>query len=233
MIILRIKYIKENNMKFLSHLELIKTLERAFRRMNFKMAFSQGFNPKPKISYAAPLPVGVETECDYLDVELLEKVDLKDLLDNQKDYLPNGLEFVEARYRDKSKKMMALITDSEYIVKLSTEEVYTKDSMQGKLDAFVGQREITYEKMTKKKKLKLVDVKPYIQKFDIVSIEDNQLTLKCMVTTGSNGNLKPEKLAELFCTYAEINRVEGKDRYRRVALYTRDRNKQLITLFEV
>ena len=162
MIILRIKYKKENNMKFLSHLELIKTLERAFRRMNFKMAFSQGFNPKPKISYAAPLPVGVETECDYLDVELLEKIDLEALLENQKQFLPNGLEFLEAKYRDKSKKMMALITDSAYIIQLITEEKYSKEDIQSKLDAFEAEDKITFEKMTKKNKLKVVDIKPFI-----------------------------------------------------------------------
>lgn len=233
MIILRIKYKKENNMKFLSHLELIKTFERAFRRMNFKMAFSQGFNPKPKISYAAPLPVGVETECDYLDVELLEKIDLEELLKNQKQFLPNGLAFLEAKYRDKSKKMMALITDSAYTIQLITEEKFTKEGIQTKLDIFEAQEKITFEKMTKKNKLKVVDIKPFIGNLELLSVEADQILMKCLLTTGSNGNLKPEKLVELFCSYAEIKLVEGKDRYRRVELYARDADKKLITLFEV
>ena len=233
MIVLRIKYKKENNMKFLSHLELIKTMERAFRRMNFKMAFSQGFNPKPKISYAAPLPVGVESECDYLDVELVEKVDIDELLKNQKNFLPNGLEFVEAKYRGKSKKLMSLVTDSAYIIQICTQEEMTKESVQEKVDHFVNQDEITYEKLNKRNKLKIIDIKPLIGSFDVLSVYKDQVILKAMVTTGSNGNLKPEKLTELFCEHESISMIEGKDRYRRVELYARNEHGTKINLFEV
>ncbi len=233
MIVLRIKYKKENNMKFLSHLELIKTMERAFRRMNFKMAFSQGFNPKPKISYAAPLPVGVESECDYLDVELVEKVDIDELLKNQKNFLPNGLEFVEAKYRGKSKKLMSLVTDSAYIIQICTQEEMTKESVKEKVDHFVNQDEITYEKLNKRNKLKIIDIKPLIGSFDVLSVYKDQVILKAMVTTGSNGNLKPEKLTELFCEHESISLIEGKDRYRRVELYARNEHGTKINLFEV
>lgn len=233
MIILRIKYKKENNMKFLSHLELIKTMERSFRRMNFNMMFSQGYNPKPKISYAAPLPVGVETECDFLDVELEEKVDIKELLGNQKQFLPNGLEFVDAKYRGKSKKLMSLVSDSAYIIQICTEENYTKEDIQSKLEAFEARETITYEKLNKKNKLKEIDIKPLIGHLQVLSVYEDQVIIKCLVTTGSNGNLKPEKLTELFCAHAGIKMIEGKDRYRRVELYARDENKKMITLFEV
>jgi len=233
MIILRIKYKKENNMKFLSHLELIKTMERAFRRMNFNMMFSQGFNPKPKISYAAPLPVGVETECDFLDVELEEKVDIDELLANQKQFLPNGLEFIDAKYRGKSKKLMSLVSDSAYIIQISTEENYTKEDIQSKLEAFEARETITYEKLNKKNKMKEIDIKPLIGHLQVLSVYEDQVIIKSLVSTGSNGNLKPEKLAELFCTDAGIKMIEGKDRYRRVELYARDENNKLITLFEV
>ncbi len=220
-------------MKFLSHLELIKTMERAFRRMNFKMAFSQGFNPKPKISYAAPLPVGVESECDYLDVELVEKVDIDELLKNQKNFLPNGLEFVEAKYRGKSKKLMSLVTDSAYIIQICTQEEMTKESVKEKVDHFVNQDEITYEKLNKRNKLKIIDIKPLIGSFDVLSVYKDQVILKAMVTTGSNGNLKPEKLTELFCEHESISLIEGKDRYRRVELYARNEHGTKINLFEV
>ena len=208
-------------------------MERAFRRMNFKMAFSQGFNPKPKISYAAPLPVGVESECDYLDVELVEKVDIDELLKNQKNFLPNGLEFVEAKYRGKSKKLMSLVTDSAYIIQICTQEEMTKESVQEKVDHFVNQDEITYEKLNKRNKLKIIDIKPLIGSFDVLSVYKDQVILKAMVTTGSNGNLKPEKLTELFCEHESISLIEGKDRYRRVELYARNEHGTKINLFEV
>jgi len=233
MIILRIKYKKENNMKFLSHLELIKTVERAFRRMNFNMMFSQGYNPKPKISYAAPLPVGVETECDFLDVELEEKVDINEMLANQKQFLPNGLEFIDAKYRGKSKKLMSLVSDSAYIIQICTEENHTKEDIQSKLEAFEARETITYEKLNKKNKIKEIDIKPLINHIQVLSVYEDQVIIKSLVSTGSNGNLKPEKLIELFCADAGIKMIEGKDRYRRVELYARDADNKLVTLFEV
>lgn len=232
MIVLRIKYKKENNMKFLSHLELIKTMERAFRRMHLPMKFSEGFSPKPKISYAAPLPVGVESECDYLDVELTEKVDIKDMLKSQKDYLPNGIAFIEAKYHGKSKSLMSLVTDSAYIIQLISNEVYTKDAINLKLENFLKRESITYKKLNKKKKEKLVDIKGLIGQIDVLAVNDDQIILKALVTTGSNGNLKPEKLVELFCQYEDIDFVEGKERYRRVELYAR-KNDKMVNLFEV
>lgn len=233
MIILRVKYKKEANMKFLSHLELIKTMERVFRRMQLPLAFSQGFNPKPKISYAAPLPVGVESECDFLDVELTDKIDIGDFLGKQKAYLPKGLAFVDAKFFGKTKSLMSLVTDSAYIIQIVSDQSYTKDDVQMALNAFMARDQITYEKRNKKNKLKSIDIKPLIQDIQVLLVNEDQIILKALVTTGSNGNLKPEKLAELFCEDAKITLVPGKDRYRRVELYARDQQGKLITLFEV
>lgn len=233
MIVLRIKYKKEYNMKFLSHLELIKTMERVFRRMNLPMKFSQGFNPKPKISYAAPLPVGVESECDFLDVELVEKIDIAALLKTQKDFLPRGLEFLDAKYHGKSKSLMSLVTDSAYIIQMCTEEHFKKETIQELVTKFVAQDAIEYEKLNKKNKMKVINIKPLIQDVQVLTVNDDQIIMKVLVTTGSNGNLKPEKLTELFAAYAELTLIPGKERYRRIDLFARDNNHKLVSMFEV
>ncbi len=233
MIILRIKYVKENNMKHLSHLELIKTMERAFRRMQFKMKFSQGFNPKPKISYAAPLPVGVESECDYLDVELEEKVDIDELLAKQENFLPSGIKFLEAKYHGKSQSLMSLVSDSAYIIRICTSENLTTEIMKEKIDHFVNQDDITFEKLNKRNNLKVIDIKPWIGYFDVLSVHEDQIILKTLVRTGSNGNLKPEKLIEMFCEGEKVVLKEGTARYRRVELYARNKQDTMVTLFEV
>lgn len=233
MIILRIKYKKEHNMKFLSHLELIKTVERIFRRMALPMSFSQGFNPKPKIAYAAPLPVGVESECDFLDVELTEKIDIDAFLKAQEQYMPKGLWFVEGKYFDKSKSLMSLVTDSAYIAQMELEKAVERAQVETLLKDFIQQDQITYEKKNKKGKLKTVDIKPLIQEAEVLFVEDNRVILKVLVTTGSSGNLKPEQLVKMFADFSDFALVAGKERYKRVALFTRNKNNKLISLFEV
>jgi radical SAM-linked protein len=233
MIVLRLKYKKEKNMKFISHLELIKTMERVFRRMHLPMDFSKGFSPKPKIAYAAPLPVGVSSECEYLDVELTEKIDIKDLIKTQKEFMPNGLSFLEGHYFDKTKSLMSLVTDSAYLVEFNTESKYSKSEIQEKIKVFLEQDSINYEKLNKKNKMKVIDIKPLIQSMDILGIADNKLMFKVLVTTGSNGNLKPEKLMELFNEFSDLSMIVGSERIKRLELYTRDMNHKLIDLFEV
>jgi len=233
MIILRLKYKKEQNMKFLSHLELIKTVERIFRRMQLPMVFSQGFSPKPKINYAAPLPVGVSSECDYLDVELTEKIDIKELIETQGPYMPKGLTFVEGKYFDKTKSLMSIVTDSAYLVEIETQVAYEKAQVEDLVSKFLGMETIEYQKLNKKKKLKTIDIKPLIQAVDLLAVQDKKIIFKVLVTTGSNGNLKPEKLMELFIEKMAVDAVPMKEQYKRLSLYARDKNNKLIDLFEV
>ncbi len=219
-------------MRYLSHLELIKTMERAFRRMNLPMSFSNGFNPRPKISYAAPLPVGMESECEFLDVELEEEIDINEFLIAQDHYMPRGLCFVEARYFEKSKSLMSLVTDSEYIVKIETEKEYLFAEINEYLNKFLNKESITYEKLNKKKKLVVVDIKDRIKYFKLLSVENKIIKFKMLLSTGSAGNLKPEKLLDLFLKENNINSIIEKQRIRRIGLFKTLKNGQLVSLFE-
>ncbi len=230
--ILRIKYKKEFNMRYLSHLELIKTMERIFRRMDLPMSFSNGFNPRPKISYAAPLPVGMESECEFLDVELDEIIDIDEFLERHKEYVPRGISFVEARYFEKSKSLMSLVTDSEYIIKIEINEEKSYSDIKEMLEQFLNREAITYEKLNKKKKLVVVDIKDRIKTFELLDAKDSVIRFKTLLTTGSAGNLKPEKLLELFTEYSQITSIREKERIRRIDLFKTNKKGELISLFE-
>lgn len=233
MIILRLKYKKELNMKFLSHLELIRTIERVFRRMKVPMDFSKGYSPKPKINYAAPLPVGVSSECECLNVELLEKIDIENLLEIQGQYMPKGLTFVEGRYCDKANSLMSMVSDSTYLAEIETETVHTMDEVQGWRDAFLELKNIEYEKENKRKKIVTVDIRPYIKEMKLVSVEEHKIMFEVSVTTGSNGNLKPEKLISMFVEHFKIDSVASREMYKRVSLSSRDKSNKLVDLYEV
>ena len=59
---------------FISHLDMMRTFERAFRRADLPVAFTQGFNPRPKISFTPALSVGITSSSEYMDVEFYEDV---------------------------------------------------------------------------------------------------------------------------------------------------------------
>ncbi|PIW40369.1 MAG: hypothetical protein COW22_02130, partial [Chloroflexi bacterium CG15_BIG_FIL_POST_REV_8_21_14_020_46_15] len=67
---LRVRFGRGEEVKFIAHLDIVRFWERAFRRAEIPLAYSQGFTPHPRISLAAPLPVGVTSEFELMDVWL-------------------------------------------------------------------------------------------------------------------------------------------------------------------
>jgi radical SAM-linked protein len=89
--VVRIRYAKGGRLAALSHLETMHALLRAFRRAGLAMAFSQGYHPKPRVSFGPALPVGVESRCEIVELELVGAADaalVQERLDSQ---LPVGL----------------------------------------------------------------------------------------------------------------------------------------------
>jgi radical SAM family uncharacterized protein/radical SAM-linked protein len=92
----RVRYAKLGRLVALSHLETMHALLRAVRRAGLHVAYSQGFHPKPRVSFGPALPVGVESLCEYLDLELVGAADPAEVLRRLAPELPEGLRVQEA-----------------------------------------------------------------------------------------------------------------------------------------
>ncbi|HET7531077.1 MAG TPA: TIGR03936 family radical SAM-associated protein [Mycobacteriales bacterium] len=91
---LRIRYAKRGRMRFTSHRDVARALERALRRAELPMAYSAGFSPHPKVSYAGASPTGVASEAEYLEIALTDKRDPDVVRRALDDALPAGLDIV-------------------------------------------------------------------------------------------------------------------------------------------
>ena len=91
---LRITFAKGEPIKYISHLDLMRTWERALRRAQVPLAYSEGFNPRPKISIAAPLPVGFTGRGEVMDIVLSRRTSPYNLIKRLKPHLPPGLEIL-------------------------------------------------------------------------------------------------------------------------------------------
>jgi radical SAM-linked protein len=92
---LRIRYAKRGRLRFTSHRDVARMLERALRRAQIPMAFSAGFSPHPKLSYAGAAPTGVASEAEYLEIALAERRDPGDVLAALDGALPPGIDILE------------------------------------------------------------------------------------------------------------------------------------------
>ncbi|MCC8356516.1 MAG: TIGR03936 family radical SAM-associated protein [Oscillospiraceae bacterium] len=93
---LRLKFAKTGRAAYISHLDLIRTMQRIFSRAGVPLKYSEGFNPHAKISIILPLPVGTESECEYMDFSLAEERALATLPDCLNPYMPEGIRAIEA-----------------------------------------------------------------------------------------------------------------------------------------
>ncbi|MFM8304335.1 MAG: TIGR03936 family radical SAM-associated protein [Actinomycetota bacterium] len=92
----RLRFSKRGPVRFISHRDVARAFERAFRIAELPLAFSRGFSPHPKVSFGPALAVGYESDAEYLDVELTRTVDLERLVPTITDGLPEGMDVTGA-----------------------------------------------------------------------------------------------------------------------------------------
>ncbi len=93
----RMKYAKTGSIRFVSHLDFMTLFQRAAVRAGIPIAFSRGFNPHPKIAFGPALPVGIESESEYLDMEVDPFIDLPNMTTDLNNTLPHGVRVLESR----------------------------------------------------------------------------------------------------------------------------------------
>jgi radical SAM-linked protein len=92
---LRVRFKRGGEVKFISHLDLIRLWQRAFQRARIPIAYSEGFSPHPKISLAAPLPIGVTSDAELMDIHLVKGVSPHFLTSALSQQLPSGIEILQ------------------------------------------------------------------------------------------------------------------------------------------
>jgi len=188
----RLCFSKEKEMKYISHLDLQRVFTRALRRGAIPVAFSQGFNPQPRLVFAAPLAVGLEGKNEYLDLYLTscwEKEVLKQVLQEQ---LPGGLAIKTITFVDLSAEPLSALVEAALYVALfpSFSEQYVltvADILQAK--------EIVAVRTGKKERK--VDIRPFIYSLKIKN-DSGGAQLFMLLAAGSKGGARPEEVLSLF-----------------------------------
>ena len=188
--IIRAKYNKEDDMIFISHLDLQRLLQRAFRRAEINLSYSQGFNPHPKMSYGNALALGVESQGEYVDIEIEDDITVEEFLNRINEELPKGVKFIKAEeITPQTPSLSSEIVYGEYLFNIYLESPLSKELVKSKVLEFMRKEAIMITKKNKKGKLVENDIRPLIKTFDLVSIDDERVTFEAIIATGSKANL--------------------------------------------
>lgn len=190
----RITFGKLDALRFIGHLDLAKTWERVLRRARVPLVYSQGFNPQPKMQLAAALPLGISSECELLDIWLLEQVDLGALPARLEAVSPAGLKIIHVEaVPPKGPALQTLLERADY--RIQTDEV-TPDVLQERAQAFLASEQVFVEKRGKQ-----VDLRPLVQ-----NLEVKGRGLEAGLTIGSEGNARPDDLLDALGLSFELAR---------------------------
>ncbi|MBQ9412896.1 MAG: DUF2344 domain-containing protein [Oscillospiraceae bacterium] len=143
---LRLRFAKTGRAVYISHLDLMRTMQRAFLRADYPLKYSEGFNPHPVISILLPLGVGCESECELMDFQLTQPADLAALPERLTAALPEGIRAVEVYEGGRRVKELKWLRVTGYL------EYDGRDipALCAPLRDFFAQRSIVIQKKTKR-----------------------------------------------------------------------------------
>ncbi|MGL5615333.1 MAG: TIGR03936 family radical SAM-associated protein [Sarcina sp.] len=227
-----IKFTKGENIKFISHLDLTRTVQRIAKRTELPAEYSRGFNPHMELAIAQPLSVGVYSEGDYLDFLLLEDLECDDVLKELNEMSTPGIEFLSASKTPiihnikKIPPAMALLDAADYEIKI---KYLNTESLKDEMDKILNSEEFNILKKTKKGE-KIVDIKPLVKEFNY-EIKDNLLIVKTKVDCGSRSNLSPDLLTKYIKDHSSNVNEDAFTDIKRVEMYGY-KNNELVPLYK-
>lgn len=188
----RIKFSKHGPIKFIGHLDVMRYFQKAMRRSEIDIAYTTGFSPHQIMSFAAPLGVGLESNGEYMDVELNSMVSSADVVERLNAVGADGIRVLSAKVLpDNAGNAMASVAAADYTIRFR-EGREPQFDYKNALSEFYAKEQILVTKETKKNTLE-VDLKPGIYKLEI-----RKDAIYMLVDASSSGNIKPSMVMEAF-----------------------------------
>lgn len=195
----RIWFDKIGDVKYISHLDLMRCFTRAMRRAKIPLWYTEGYNPRPYMQFALPLSLGMESVCESVDIRVEGDIGNEEILENLKAVMPDGINIKSVTEPVHDPKKIAYgdfyltfkgASDPERLEKLIT------DSLNG--ENFIVEK---LGKKGRQKVMKEVDLKAHI-KHSFVKRESDNVICNLVLPAGSSVNINPslfsDKIAELY-----------------------------------
>ena len=188
---LRMCLTKGEEIRFVSHLEYAKALERALRRAKLPAAYSEGFNPHMKLSLASALAVGTTSRGECAEVELTEKRPLEELMNALSATLPPGMKLLKGIVVEgPAPKLMAIVAGAAYQVRMPFNGAFA--SLKQLAVEFLALPSLPYEKKSLKgKATKILDLRVLIRDLSVSADEAGVVVINMKMAMPPEGTIKP------------------------------------------
>ena len=200
-------------MVFIGHLDMMRYFQKAMRRADIDIAYSQGFNPHQIMSFALPLGVGVFSDGEYLDIEANSVTSSKDMCRRLNEVMVDGVTVESVRLLpEQAKNAMSLVAAADYIVSFR-EGHEPKGFSKEQFLEFCAQDSILVTKQTKKN-TREIDLKAYMYE-----VREATEGIYLKIGAGSANNIKPDLIFQAYAEYAGISMDDFALKVKRLDLY--------------
>ena len=232
---IRIKFRKWGSMKFIGHLDMMRYFQKAIRRANIDICYSEGFSPHQIMSFAAPLGVGITSDGEYFDIEVNSSFSTEEAMKRLNAAMVEGVEVTGyVRLPDNAKTAMAIVSAADY--RLSVKEGYSSPLSAAEWansikEYFTDAKSFVIVKQTKKSERE-VDLKPLVYDFKVKEDESGPVFF-LKVSTGSIDNIKPELVLASLYEKCGLTYDENAIQIHRLEVYARDEQEEFIPLLDM
>ena len=202
---LQCTFAAEGPLRYVSHLDLMRVWERVCKRAGLPLASSKGFSPRPKIALAAPLAVGVTSECELLDVLLTERVDLAETARRLGEQLTAGLSLLDVSESPlKQPSLQSMVRAASYVVEIAHDR--SADDWQSAIDDLLAREDIPWSHQ-RGKDTKSYDLRPLILGVELISADGASAILRMRLRNDERGAGRPEQVLLALDARAEASRI--------------------------
>lgn len=198
----RITFTKQGALRFIGHLDLHRLWERATRRADLPLSYSQGFHPQPKISLAAALPLGFSSRGEVLDVRLNEDIPINEISERLKGSLPPDIKIIHVEEVDE--RLPALQT----LVLSAAYDVHLTEPIDGSELKRRVEKLMMSESLVRERRGKSYDLRPLIEMLSVITEANGNVWLKMTLAAREGATGRPEEVLSALEIEADTARVE-------------------------
>ncbi|SHK50894.1 radical SAM-linked protein/radical SAM family uncharacterized protein [Selenomonas ruminantium] len=222
----RAEITKGEDLRYVSHLDYANIFIRAFKRSGLPMAYSEGFNHHMKVSFASALSLGVTSEAEYMEFELLKPVCQPEVFDKLKAQLPPGVELKELReVKTKQKAMMAQADEARYAAYMPLQGDFAL--AEAAVKKYNETDEVNYQRVTPKKKRE-IELKKFMKKPVQLEVIDDKLKLAIDIAITDSGSVKPSEVISVLVEQFDLPVKAAEAKITRTAMLSN--GKRLVEL---
>ncbi len=184
---IRFQFQRGEELKFIGHLDILRLFERAFKRTELPVAYSKGYNPRPQIVFGQPMPLGLTSDGEFADIELIGNHNPEEIICKINSSLPPGIRVVYAREKINRSNLMGLIDAARYRIGF---EAYKEFDINQMIENIQNSSVINVVKKTKSGE-KEMNIRPFI--YDLSGNADGGTgCFSVMLGAGQDNNIRPE-----------------------------------------